>query len=442
MLYLNSNVGFMTKGEGAMTDQSKKEGLASYLGKYADRVFFDNQPIIETDEYSLNTFCRVKIRSDDGDAYQEVPLGPTEVYTFPDGNRAEPTLKGILDGEGYLVPCHKNEKGDFEIITEDQQIQVIPSAENVAKASNLPRTILKINMQNRQAVFQSEETIKDSEGKTFRESEAYTLTHMSGGKPVGPIEYYMQPQNGRGNAEFFGVLGADGQLVPCTRNSDGNFEFTDEKQQKQVIISAENELKNEPKHCQVMRTDYFMGRPILQKMVKEMGSTYTLTGMRGDQPVAPTEYYTVDPTGKVEFAGILDADGHIFPCTRNSDGDFEIDNGDGQKQVVESMANVLKNDPTCKIVRTNYTMGQPGEQETLPNIYAPQKTASHSRNTMLTQSAHYGNGSPHMQSTVIPGPRGPKGEEGPGEAKGPQELGGEDNLFSDLRAKDKLNPVR
>ena len=42
----------------------------------------------------------------------------------------EPEFKGFLDGSGFLVPCHKNEKGDFEIITEDQQIQVVPSAAN------------------------------------------------------------------------------------------------------------------------------------------------------------------------------------------------------------------------------------------------------------------------------------------------------------------------
>ncbi|MBR6412959.1 MAG: hypothetical protein IKS41_07380 [Alphaproteobacteria bacterium] len=425
-----------------MAEEKKRSGLASYLGKYADKVWFDNQPVVESDEYSLNTTCRVKIKSDDGDSYQDVPLGPTEIYAYPDGDQTkEAVLKGILDGEGYLVPCHKNEKGDFEVITEDQQIQVIPSAENVAKASDLPRTVVKTNMLNRQSVFQSEETIKDSDGKTFHESEAYTLTHMSGGKPIGPIEYYTQPQDGQKKAAFFGILGMDGNLIPCTRNAEGNIEFTDINQQKQVIKSAENELKENPQYAQVIRTDYFMGRPIGQRPVKEYGSTYTLTAVRGKQPIAPTEYYTESPNGEDEFIGILDANGQVIPCTHNADGDLEVDNGDGQKQVIKSAENELRSDSngSCQIIRTDYTLGQPGKETVIPNFYARinQHTQEQTNGVYYTTSKILG-----MGRNSPRGGRGKMGEEGVSGPASPTAPEKEDNLFSDPRAKDKLTPKR
>ena len=423
-----------------MAEEKKRSGLASYLGKYADKVWFDNQPVVESDEYSLNTTCRVKIKSDDGDSYQDVPLGPTEIYAYPDGDQTkEAVLKGILDGEGYLVPCHKNEKGDFEVITEDQQIQVIPSAENVARASNLPRTVVKTNMLNRQGVFQSEEIIKSPEGKTFYEADSYTLTHMSGGKPVGPIEYYTQPQDGQKEATFFGILGMDGNLIPCTRNAEGNFEFTDVNQQKQVIKSAESELKEDSKYAQVIRTDYFLGRPIVQKPVKEYGSSYTLTAVRGREPIAPTEYYTVSPTGKAEFVGILDVNGQFFSCTRNAEGNFEIDNGDGQKQVVESMEKILakESNKSCQIIRMDHALGQPGKETVMPNLYA-----QIDQPTQQQTSGPFYYATQHAIGWHEPqGGRGKMGEEGAGGPAGPTPPEKED-ILSDPRAKDKLNPAR
>ena len=89
---------------------------------------------------------------------------------------------------------HKNEKGDFEIITEDNEIQVIPSAANYAREAQLPQVILKTNFSNHEPVFQSEETIKAPDGSSFRESEAYTITYMRKSGPIGSAEYYLQPQ--------------------------------------------------------------------------------------------------------------------------------------------------------------------------------------------------------------------------------------------------------
>ena len=354
-----------------MVSKEGKSGLAAYLGKYADQVFMDRQPVLETDEYSLASYCRVKVRSDDGESYFNVPLGPTEVYAYPDGDQTrKPVFEGILDPASYLVPCHKNERGDFEIITEDQQIQVIPSATTVAREAGLPQTILKTNLLNHEVVFQSEEKIKAPDGKSFRESEAYTITHMSAGKPVGPIEYYMQPQNGTGKAEFFGLLGVDGQLTPCTRNADGDFEFEDENHQKQVIQSAENELKETPdKPYQVSRTDYFMGQPIQQKTIKEHGKHYTLTYASNKIPCGPVEYYIELPSGKNEFVGLLSADGRLVPCARNAEGNFEFEDENHQKQVVKSAQNELADHPKeYQVLRTDYELGQPVKQYTLPDV--------------------------------------------------------------------------
>ena len=422
-----------------MSDKAQRAGLASYLGKYADQVFMNQKPMLESDEYSLTTYCRVKIKSDDGDTYQNVPLGPTEIYAYPDGKQwMKPEFKGFLDESGYLVPCHKNEKGDFEIITEDNEIQVVQSAANMARASGLPQTIVKTNYLNHEIVAQSEDSVKAPDGETFREAEAYTLTHTSGGKAIGPIEYYLQSPTGK--AELFGLLGTDGQLRACVRNSDGNFEIEDENHQKQVIKSAENELKEDPdKVWQVARTDYFMGRPIGQRTIKENGSTYTITRMTGDQVVGPIEYYALSPSGKSSFMGLLDANGQVFPCTRNSDGDFELTYGDGQTQVVQSAANILKEnpDPTCRSVRTDYVLGKPEKQTDLKDLHVnvaldKGPEGFHEQTPIMT-----GHGMSHFR-----GPRGPVGERGPMGPEGSQGSEAEDDILKDSRATKKLHGSR
>ena len=353
-----------------MVDQTERTGLASYLGKYADKVFMDRKPIVETDEYILDTYCRVSVHSDDGVSYQNVPLGPREVYGYLDGDQTkEPVFKGIVDSAGYLVPCHKNEKGDFEIISEDQQVQVLQSAANYAKAYGFPQTIVKTNLLNHETVSQSEEVINAPDGKGFRYAEAYTLTHMQGAQPVGPIEYYLQSDDTLAGAKFLGILGPDGQITPCTRNKDGNFEYENPDHTKEVIKSAKNELTNVlDKYYQVMRTDYFMGRPLQQKMVGEHGSTYTLTYKDGNRIVGPVEYYTKTPGGRSEFMGLLNADGMVVPCTRNADGDFEILGPDQETQVVKSAQNELKGKDltNCTVLTTDYKMGQLKQQNETP----------------------------------------------------------------------------
>ena len=71
-----------------MVDQRAQSGLAAYLGKYADQVFMDHKPLVKSDEYSVVTCCPVKIKSADSDTYQNMPLGPTEIYVYPDGEQS------------------------------------------------------------------------------------------------------------------------------------------------------------------------------------------------------------------------------------------------------------------------------------------------------------------------------------------------------------------
>jgi len=255
--------------------ESKASGLSAYLGKYADKVFVDGQPVLKSDEFSIEKFCPVTVRTDSGNVYRNMRLGPTEIYAYPDGKQWEdPVFRGILDENGYLIPCHKDERGNFEIISPNQEIQVITSTDNLLKEAPvpLPVRVLKVNFLEHRPVFQSEEVIKTPDGKSAMEADAFTVTHMSDNQPVGPIEFYANTPDGRGKPELVGLLGMDGQLTPCVRNADGNFEIEDENHQKQVIISAENELKKDPNRpYQVFRTDYFMGQPIYQQMTKEVG---------------------------------------------------------------------------------------------------------------------------------------------------------------------------
>lgn len=256
-----------------MTQEKQRSGLASYLGKYADRVAFDGKPVVASDEYSLTHYCRVKIRGNEGDTYQNVRLGPTEIYAYPNGDQSLPAVfQGILDEGSFLIPCSRNEKGDFEIITPDKTIQVVPSADTLAQSHSLPQTIVKVNFLNHEPVHQSEENLPAKTGKSFAQSEGYTITYMNGDQPFGPIEYYLNATNGTETSELLGLLGMDGKLTSCTRTPDGNFETEDENHQKKIIASAQNLLKETPdKPYRVVRTDYFLGHPVIQNIIADKG---------------------------------------------------------------------------------------------------------------------------------------------------------------------------
>ena len=257
-----------------MVDKKELSGLASYLGKYADQVAFDGTPVVRSDEYSLASFFKVRVPTQDGSTIQEVKLGPTELYAYPDGDQSnEPVFKGILDESGRYIPCKKDENGDFVVPTVDGQTQILMSAENLAKRDNLSRTVYKLNYLNHETVFQSQEKIPHPEGRDLQESEAYTIVHTSGGQVVGPIEYYTYGKDRK--PEFVGILRDDGFVVPCDRNTEGDFEFVDNNQEKHVVPSAENELKKDPqKPYEAFRTEYFKGQPIFQQ----------LAGQRGEEP--------------------------------------------------------------------------------------------------------------------------------------------------------------
>ena len=268
-----------------MVDEKDLSGLASYLGKYADQVAFNigpmselnnhsyYVPLVRSDEYSLASYFKVRVQTQDGPVMQNVKLGPTELYAYPNGDQTLPAeFKGILDEAGRFIPCLKDENGDFLVPTTDGQIQILASAENLAERDKLTRSVYKLNYLNHEPVFQSEEKIRHPEGRDYQEPEAYTISHVSGDQLVGPIEYYTYPKDGKGKPEFVGILLDNGYVMPCTRNADGDFEFMDQNQEKQVIPSAESELKKDPNRpYKTFKTEYLKGQPVFQQMTEERG---------------------------------------------------------------------------------------------------------------------------------------------------------------------------
>ena len=252
-----------------MADKSELAGLAAYLGKYADQIVFDGTPVVRSDEYSLASFFKVRVPTQDGPVMQRVKLGPTELYSYPGGDQSKPAeFKGILDEMGRFIPCQKNEEGDFVIPTIDGQSQIVASAENLAKRDKLSRTVYKMNYLERKTVYQSEERVVNPEGRPYEESEAYTVTHMSNDQIFGPIEYYTYGKDRK--PEFVGILATDGYVIPCDRNADGDFEFIDPNREKHVVPSAETELKDDPKKpYKIFRTEYYKGQPIFQQMTED-----------------------------------------------------------------------------------------------------------------------------------------------------------------------------
>ena len=112
-----------------------------------------------------------------------------------------------------------------------------------------------------------------------------------------------------------------------------------------------------------------MGLPIQQRTTKEYGAAYTKTYLEDGQAIGPIEYYTETPKGTTEFVGLLGMDGRLIPCTRNADGNFEFEDADHQKQVIQSARNALTDEDGCirahQVVRTDYAQGQPGQQTIL-----------------------------------------------------------------------------